>query len=214
MDDLPTLVLETPRLILRRLTLDDLDALAELYRDPDVRRYFPEGMLTREETNEELEWIIDVYYARYGYGLWATVLRETGAFIGRCGLLPWKVLVRAEGMVRLDGADEYPEGDSDVEVEVAYLLAKDQWGRGLATEAARAIVEYAFATLHLSRVICLFEPENIASANVGRKIGMRPDGTVELDDEVMPLFALTAERAREGSEGAGRSGRDLGLHQR
>ena len=60
MEGLPTIVLETQRLILRRLTLDDLDALAELYHDPEVRRYFPEGTLTREETKEELEWIIDV----------------------------------------------------------------------------------------------------------------------------------------------------------
>lgn len=197
MDDRAAPVLETERLILRPLTMADLDALAELYRDPDVRRYFPEGTLTFEETKEELEWIIDVYYARYGYGLWATVLKETGEFIGRCGLLPWKVLGRGECRVRLDGADEFPDGtpDVEVEVEVAYLLAKDRWGRGLGTEVAQGIVDHAFVTLHLSRLICLFEPENAASANVARKIGMAEDGEVELDDEVMPLFALTAERA-------------------
>ena len=85
------IVLSTERLLLRPLRMDDLDALAEIYADPQVRRFFPEGTLTRQETREELEWIIDVYYGRYGYGLWATVLKETGAFIGRCGLLPWKV---------------------------------------------------------------------------------------------------------------------------
>jgi ribosomal-protein-alanine N-acetyltransferase len=197
MDDPPAPVLETERLILRRLTTDDLDALAELYLDPDVRRYFPEGTLTFQETKEELEWIIDVYYERYGYGLWATILKETGAFIGRCGLLPWKVLSSRDGMLSLDSADEFPDEMSGVEVEVAYLLAKDQWARGLGTEAAQALVDHAFDALHLSRVICLFEPENAASGNVARKIGMTPDGDVELDDEVMPLFALSADRARE-----------------
>jgi [ribosomal protein S5]-alanine N-acetyltransferase len=76
-------ILETERLAFRALVPDDLDALAALYGDPEVRRYFPEGTLTHEETREELEWIIDVYYERYGFGLWATILRETGELIGR-----------------------------------------------------------------------------------------------------------------------------------
>ena len=64
-------VLETPRLLLRELTTADLDPLAALYREPDVRRYFPDGTETYEQTREELAWTIDVHYARYGYGLWA-----------------------------------------------------------------------------------------------------------------------------------------------
>lgn len=96
MTDSQTTVLETKRLLLRQLTMDDLDALFVLYRDPDVREYFPEGTLSYEETKEELEWIIHVYYAKYGFGLWATIHKETGAFIGRCGLLPWTIEQRAE----------------------------------------------------------------------------------------------------------------------
>jgi hypothetical protein len=69
-------ILETERLALRPLVPDDLDALAALYGDPEVRRYFPEGTLTYEETRQELEWIIDVY-ERYGFGLCATILLET-----------------------------------------------------------------------------------------------------------------------------------------
>ena len=65
-------VIETERLALRRLTLNDLDALAAIYSDEDVRKYFPEGILTYEQTKEELEWIINVYYGQYGFGLWAT----------------------------------------------------------------------------------------------------------------------------------------------
>jgi ribosomal-protein-alanine N-acetyltransferase len=147
-------VLETDRLILRRLTMDDLDDLAALYRDPEVRRYFPEGVLTREQTRAELEWVIGVYYGRYGYGLWATILKETGAFIGRCGLLPWEI-------------------DGRAEVEVAYLLDRRQWGRGLATEAARAIVDHAFATLPVDRLICLIDPGNRPSREVATRVGMR-----------------------------------------
>jgi ribosomal-protein-alanine N-acetyltransferase len=110
--------------------MNDLDALAAIYADADVRKYFPEGTLTYEQTKEELEWIINVYYGQYGFGLWATTLKETNEFIGRCGLLPWTI-------------------DGRQEVEVAYLLAKSHWERELGTEAARAILAYGFGELHL-----------------------------------------------------------------
>lgn len=146
-------VLETQRLLLRHLTMNDLNALFAFYRDPEVRRYFPEGTLTLEETKEELAWIIDVYYGQYGFGLWATIDKETDALIGRCGLLPWVL-------------------EGKLEVEVAYLLAKAYWRRGLATEAARAILEYGFKRLPNERFICLINPENQASLRVAKKIGM------------------------------------------
>ena len=148
-----TNILETKRLILRQLTPDDLDALFALYCDPEVRKYFPEGTLTYEETKEELDWIIDVYYGQYGFGLWATLYKETGAFIGRCGLIPWTI-------------DQQPE------VEVAYLLDKAFWGQGLATEAAQAIIHYGFEQLQLTRLICLTDPDNKPSRKVAEKIGM------------------------------------------
>jgi ribosomal-protein-alanine N-acetyltransferase len=134
-----TSILETKRLMLRPLTMDDLNALAALYSDPEVRRYFPDRTLIYEETKKELEWIIEVYYGRHGFGLWATIHKETGVFIGRCGLLPWTI-----------------EGQS--EVEVAYLLARAYWGQGLATEAAQAILEYGFERLPVARLICLIDP--------------------------------------------------------
>ena len=146
-------VLETDRLLLRELTMADLDPLAALYRDPGVRRYFPDGTRTYEQTREELAWTIDVHYARYGYGLWAAVVRDTGAFAGRCGLLHWEIAGRSE-------------------VEVAYLLDPALWGRGLATEAARAIADHAFATLPVERLIALIDPANTASRRVAEKVGM------------------------------------------
>lgn len=146
-------ILETERLALRRLEPGDLDALYSLYSDPEVRRYFPEGTLTYEETREELDWFRGGHPSRPELGLWATIHKPTGRFIGRCGLLPWTI-------------------DGQPEVEVAYLLAKEFWGQGLATEAARAIVRYAFSQLGLSRLICLIDSENSASLRVAEKIGM------------------------------------------
>lgn len=127
--------------------MDDLDVLAELYSDPEVRRYFPDRTLTYEETKKELEWIINVCYGRHGFGLWTTIHKENGAFIGRCGLIPWIL-----------------EGRS--EVNVAYLVAKTYWGQGLATEAAQAILGYGFERLPVERLICVIEPENQASMKV------------------------------------------------
>lgn len=161
------IILETERLVLRRLLPDDLDRLFELYRDPEIRRYFPEGTLTYEETKEELEWFLNGHPRHPELGLWATIHKDTGEFIGRCGLLPWTINGRAE-------------------VEVAYLLAKEYWGQGLATEAAQAIVDYAFDRLHLTRLICMIYAENQASIAVATRIGMTFES--EEEDEAGPYL--------------------------
>ena len=155
-----TVILETPRLILRHLVLDDLDALFALYRDPEIRRYFPDGVLTREETREELEWYLHGHPEHPHLGLWAAIHKGTGGFIGRCGLLPWEI-------------------DSRLEIEVAYLLDKKFWHQGLATEAAAGIFAYAFDALNLSRIICLMHPDNIASQRVAQKLGMTWEGSAD-----------------------------------
>jgi ribosomal-protein-alanine N-acetyltransferase len=112
---------------------------------------------------------------QYGFGLWATSLRETHEFIGRCGLLPWTIEGRAE-------------------VEVAYLLAKPHWGRGLGTEAARAILAYGFEQLHLSRLISLIDPENEASIKVAIKIGMTLEREGDIEGE--PTLVYSASKSR------------------
>lgn len=149
----PTVILETERLILRRQMLSDLDELWAIYQDPDVVRHIPDRSTTREETEEEIRWHMNGHPRHPELGLWATIHKPTGKFIGRCGLLPWTI-------------------DDKLEVEVAYLLAQAYWGQGLATEAARAIADYAFETLGLSRLIAFIEPGNAASAKVATKIGL------------------------------------------
>jgi len=148
------LVLESSRLILRHFEPDDLGPLAALYSDPDIRRYYPNGVRTLEETREELEWFRSGHPERPELGLWATIYKPTARLIGRCGLLPWT----------LNGVDE---------VEVAYLIDKKLWGQGLATEASGAIASHAHARLGLPRLVCLILPGNAASCRVAEKIGMR-----------------------------------------
>ena len=92
-------ILETERLILRRLVPEDLDQLFALYSDPEIRRYFPEGTLTYEETQEELEWFLIGHHEHPELGLWATIHKPTNQFIGRCGLLPWTIHFGEPGTV-------------------------------------------------------------------------------------------------------------------
>lgn len=147
-------VLETPRLLLRRLEPDDLPALARLYADPEIRRYFPDGTRTHDETKQELEWFRHGHPRHPTLGLWATVEKATGAFVGRCGLLPWDIEGRPE-------------------VELAFMIDKSRWGEGLGSEAAAGIVTHAQQVLGLQRLICLIAHGNTASVRTAMKVGMR-----------------------------------------
>lgn len=169
----PVKILETERLVFRRLKSSDLDSLYALYSDPEVRRYFPEGTLTREETRAEIEWFLHGHPEDPDLGLWATIHKDTDRFVGRCGLLPWTI-------------------DGRPEVEVAYMLARGYWGQGLATEAAQAILDYGFGRLDLSRLICLIDSDNLASIKVAIKIGMTFES--EGSDEEGPFLLYSRSR--------------------
>ena len=175
-----TIVLETPRLILRHFTPDDLDDLAAIYGDPAVMRYIGSGAVkTREQTAAMMEFaFIDNAHAwsiqtlarvpqltraierDAHFSLWATIYKPDNTLIGRCGLLSWD----------LDGRKE---------VEVGYVLAKEYWGRGLATEAARASRDYGFEVLGFDRLISVIVPDNLASQRVASKNGMRYEKDVD-----------------------------------
>lgn len=168
------IILETQRLVLRHQLLTDLDNLWSLYCDPQITRYIPDAPRTREETRQELEWHMNGHPRNPDLGLWATVHKETGKFIGRCGLLPWEIEGRQE-------------------VEVAYTIARPYWGQGLATEAAQAILRYGFEKLNLERLVSLIEPENIASQKVAEKIGMSFGKRVD-DGKYTPFYIFSINR--------------------
>jgi len=146
-------ILVTDRLLLRHLEPQDLDALYTLYRDPEMRRYYPDGTRTLEETKQELDWFLHGHPHHPELGLWATIERSTGAFLGRCGLLPWHI----------NGQDE---------VELAFMISKERWRQGFAAEAAHGNIRYAHGVLGLHRLICLVMPGNASSAGVAEKVGM------------------------------------------
>ena len=167
-------VIETPRLILRKFRDDDLDELCLLYADHDIRRFFREGVLTRAQTKEELGWFVSGgRFEHPELGLWATIYRPTGRFIGRCGLIPWTI-------------------DSLQETEVAYLLAKEFWGQGLGAEVAGALVRHAFMRLQLTRLIALIDRENTASIRTAEKVGFSFEREVEVEGTKTQLYSLSA----------------------
>ncbi len=176
-------ILETPRLRFRRLLRGDLDDLAAIYADAEVRRYFPEGVLTREQTREELEWFLDGHPDDSRLGLWAVIHKETSRFIGRCGLLLWDI-----------------EGTR--EVEIAYLLARDWWGQGLGAEAARGLVRHGFDQLGLPRLIALIDPDNQASMRTARSAGLSFEREIELEGLRSFVYAI-ARHSRDAGEAAG-----------
>ena len=143
--------IETNRLILRQMRQDDYSALCGILQDADVM-YAYEGAFSDEQTQAWLDWQFD-NYERYGFGLWAVVLKETGKMIGQCGLT----------------MQNY--NDRQI-LEIGYHLQKAYWHRGYAAEAAMACRDYAFDTLDADEVFSIIRDDNIASQNVAMRNGM------------------------------------------
>ena len=145
------IIAETPRLILRYFCENDWEDLAAILGNPEVMKYSLAGVLTKDRTRNFLKKMLD--HQREGYSYYAVIHRKNKQLIGYCGLLLCSI-ARQE------------------EVEIGYRLDPNYWGRGLATEAAIAVRDYAFENLALNRLISLIQPENMASIKVAEKIGM------------------------------------------
>jgi GrpB-like predicted nucleotidyltransferase (UPF0157 family)/RimJ/RimL family protein N-acetyltransferase len=146
--------LETERLVLRSKTLGDLDAMQELYGDPDVAAWLGGEPFNREQTREHL--LRHMRLEReHGFATWAVVEQSSGKVIGHCGLQ------------HLDGGPE---------VEVGWALVPSRWGRGYATEAARASVAWGFEQLGLEEIVAVTRPTNARSRRVMEKLGMTYEG--------------------------------------
>ena len=143
----------TPRLVLRLLGPEYQEALHGVLSLPQVMRFSLHGPYSTEQTGELIQRCRSQYQAK-GYGMYGVIPKEERKLIGYCGFLDQVI----------DGVDE---------VEIGYRLHPDYWGRGLATEAARAVRDFGFNTLGFERLISIIEPENTASIRVAEKNGMR-----------------------------------------
>ena len=145
--------LSSERLKLYPVTLEDVDALFALWRDPDVRRYlWDDRQITRREAEELVRQFLAAG-SQQGHHLWTVETKDGAALAGFAALR---------------------EIEDTGEVELLYGLAPQFWGRGLATEASRAVLEYGFDVLGLPRIWARTDPPNTASMGVARRLGMQP----------------------------------------
>ncbi|MBW4620190.1 MAG: GNAT family N-acetyltransferase [Cyanosarcina radialis HA8281-LM2] len=166
------MVLETDRLILRELTLNDVDDLLKVLGDREAMKFYPQPF-DRPMTQAWIERNID-RYKQNGFGLWATILKESNKLIGDCGLVVQQV----------NGVEE---------VEIGYHIRRDLWGRGLATEAAQACRDWGFDRLGGDRLISLIHPGNIASRRVAEKVGMSLIEEIEWKHKSTCIYAVERE---------------------
>lgn len=146
------IILETERLILRNFSLDDAALIYELNKDPDVTRYTGDPVTSIEQAEKILRETILPQYTNYNHGRWVVLVKPGLEFIGWCGL------------------KARPERN---EIDLGYRFLKKSWGKGYATEAAIACLEYGFKSLGMKRIVGRAMPDNIASLKVLEKCGMR-----------------------------------------
>src|SRR5256885_7110156 len=147
--------LETARFVLDPLALADYPWVIGLYGDAEVMRYIGNGSPRSEpESREKLDWLLE-QAGRLGFGFWVVRERASRQPVGGAML-----------MVRSPGS----------KVELGFVLARAAWGRGIATEAARALVDHAFETLGVPELEAFTHPDNAASGGVLRKAGMTDEG--------------------------------------
>lgn len=166
----PWKVLETENLIIREISLDDLDSLYKIYADGDITRFI-ENLYDRDEEIEFTEAYIKNMYAFYGYGLWVVLLKETGQLIGRIGLSNREV-------------------NGKTEVELGYVVGVPYQKKGYAYEACSAIIGFAKNKLGLDKLNIFTVKENIPSVNLARKLGFKKSADVMINGKEHLYFEL------------------------
>jgi RimJ/RimL family protein N-acetyltransferase len=161
--------LETDRLILRRFREEDFEQYARFCADPEVTRFLGEGRpLDRWEAWRSMAMILGHWQLR-GYGPWAVEERQTGSFIGRIGFFN-------------------PEGWPGF--ELGWVLGREFWGKGYASEGARRALDYAFTEMGRDYVISLIHPDNSASIKVAERLGETVEGQTELFGHAVLIYSI------------------------
>jgi RimJ/RimL family protein N-acetyltransferase len=152
-----TVVLTTERLNLRKMNQDDAENLMKIFSDPEAMRYY-RSTKDEEETFKWIDWTLG-NYEKFGVGLWIVEDKETGQFLGQCGIVPQEV-------------------DGVIEMEIGYLFVRQEWGKGYATESAFACKEYGFEQMGLRKMVSFIDVSNEPSTKVAERIGMHMEKTI------------------------------------
>ena len=146
------MTIETDRLLLRDYTVDDYEALYEIMSDPETMRHYPKPF-DEEKTRNWIQWNLD-NYRKYGFGLWAVILKDTGAFIGDCGITLQSI-------------------DGEMLPEIGYHIHKKHWRKGYGSEAAKAVRDWVFQHTKYEAVYSYMKYTNEASYRTAMANGMR-----------------------------------------
>lgn len=167
-------VLETGRLVLRRLTLDDAEFILRLVNEPAWLRYIGDKHVrTLEDARNYLRTGPLDMYERFGFGMFLVELKDSGTPIGACGLLK---------------RDTLPDPD------IGYAFLPEFWGKGYAFEAADAVLKYGHREHRLPRILAITSPDNERSIKVLNGCGMHFKRMLEMaEQDQVKLFALEFE---------------------
>ncbi len=167
------MIIETNRLFLREYKFDDYDALYEIVSDAETMQHYP-APFDEEKTRGWIKWNLE-NYEKYGFGLWAVVLKETGEFIGDCGITIQDI-------------------DGDLLPEIGYHIHKKYWCRGFAKEAARAVRDWVFTNTDYNEIYSYMKYTNVASYSTAIAMGMRKVKEY-LDPKNYVSYAYSIKRA-------------------
>jgi ribosomal-protein-alanine N-acetyltransferase len=162
-------MIETARLQMRPLALSDLDDLHRLFTDPGVRRFLlDDQIVSREWTEAEIISSMKLFESD-GHGMWAVCEKGEGALVGFCG---------------------YRFFNDPAELQLLYGIAPEYWSRGLTTEAAKAMIRYAFSELRFTRIVASADAPNLASFRVMEKAGMKFEKRVTIEGRDTIYYAI------------------------
>jgi RimJ/RimL family protein N-acetyltransferase len=183
--------IESERLLLRRITRDDYDFFARLHATPEARRYLGNGQpQTAEESRAWIERV--AMYKHVNLGFLAVVRKSDGRLIGRCGLSELVVDAKAAPGTIPRGWFQRAQAPAGAELletpDLGYTFDPASWGHGYATEAARCVFDYARANLDWPRIVSVIHPDNVRSLRVAERSGLRRDGQVEINEQVMEQY--------------------------
>lgn len=167
---MPSTTIETERLWLQPPQITDLDAFAAIYADADVMRFIKDGTRTRPQTEETLQTLMAVWQ-QDNIGVWMVIDKTTQQILGLCGFFR--------------------------QAELGYVFARSAWGRGIATEAARACLQYGFEVAGYQTIGAGALRENAASIHILQKLGMSPCPSAYFDENGGAYFELERSTWKE-----------------